>query len=89
MLKTAAVNKLDSLYDLFVKLPVNQTLKDSFVTLQKVKDASTPEARAKAWTELLDPTSMFRLLYCVQIITGIIAKDDKWLEGFIQAGGFF
>lgn len=41
MLKTAAVNKLDGLYDLFVKLPVNQTLKDSFVTLQKVKEASS------------------------------------------------
>lgn len=90
MLKTSAVSKLDSLYDLFVRLPVNLTLRDSFQSLQKVRDADSNESRAQAWTELLDPTSMFRLLYCVQIISGIIAKDENnvWLESFIQVGGF-
>jgi hypothetical protein len=41
MLKTSQVSKLDSIYDLFVKLPVNKTLKESFVSLQKVKEAQS------------------------------------------------
>ena len=88
MLKTSQVSKLDSIYDLFVKLPVNKTLKESFVSLQKVKEAQNPESVAQAWTELLDPTSMFRLLYCVQIINSQISNDESWLQNFIDAGGF-
>jgi len=33
MLKTSQVSKLDSIYGLFVKLPVNKTLMESFVLL--------------------------------------------------------
>jgi len=39
MLKTSQVSKLDSIYGLFVKLPVNRTLRESFATLNKVKEA--------------------------------------------------
>ena len=39
MLKTSQVSKLDSIYGLFVKLPVNRTLRESFATLKKVKEA--------------------------------------------------
>lgn len=83
MFKTSAAEKLDQLYALFQKLPVNKTLKESFESLQQVKESNNQEA----WSELLDPTSMFKLLYCVQIISGL-TQDAAWLQTFIQYGGF-
>jgi hypothetical protein len=65
MLKTSPIEKLDQLYSLFAKLPVNKALRKSFITLSSVREAKSQEEVAKAWTDLLDPTAVFKLLYCI------------------------
>jgi flagellin-specific chaperone FliS len=71
MLKTAPLQDLDSIYDLFTKLPVNENLRNDFKNLDKVSGTKSPEQKQAAWSELLDPSSTFRLMYCISIIKDI------------------
>ena len=91
MLRTAPVDKLDNLYSLFIKLPTNQALRQKYITLAQVKQATSENEKAAAWNDLLHPSFIFKLLYCVKIINGLISSPEggaEWTESFIQLGGF-
>lgn len=66
-------------------------MRQKYITLANVKQAATEEQRAAAWNDLLHPSFIFKLLYCVKIINGLISSPEggaEWTEGFIQMGGF-
>ena len=45
--------------------------------MSKVQSATSPEERTAAWTELFDPQSTFKLLYCLKIIQGEYLSENQ------------
>lgn len=59
------------------------------MTLKSVEEAKSDEQRAAAWNELLDPNSIFHLLYCLSIVNNFIRDNgDEWLAKFLKLGGY-
>ena len=68
----------ESVWALIAKLPKNQSVIESLKTLKFIKDVEKSSAAAggtrdeaaisAAWSSMLDPQAIFKLLYCLQIM---------------------
>jgi hypothetical protein len=82
MLKTADSSQVESVWALVNKLPMNISLKDALFSLSSVTEYAK-------WSELLDPASTFKFLYCLTIIDEFSSEKEyqSWLAKFIDLGG--
>eukprot|EP00742_Colponemidia_sp_Colp-10_P004877 GILJ01005210.1.p1 GENE.GILJ01005210.1~~GILJ01005210.1.p1 ORF type:complete len:2590 (-),score=405.82 GILJ01005210.1:174-7943(-) len=73
-----------SVWDLLTRLPTNTKTKETLYTL-------TPNSKGHVdWDQLLDPVSVHKLLYCLQIVEELSlqeGKKDEWCDRFIALGG--
>ena len=61
----------EPVWALISKLPKNESIIDNLRTLKFIKDvtpAGDPAAVKAAWISLLEPSAIFKLLYCLQIM---------------------
>ena len=81
MLKsTESPQRIESVWSLITKLPVNQARKDNLKHLDLVRQMTD---KAVAWNQLLDTSTLFKLLYSLKIIEEFI-KDEQWVNEFIN-----
>lgn len=85
---------------LLMRIPTNPRINTALISLDDLTQAISPETKKEAWSALLDPKSVFRLLYCLQIIESLvetpasdtfpeeIARRNEWRQKFITYGGF-
>ena len=66
----------EPVWALIAKLPKNESVIDSLKTLQFIKSVTPAAGAARdeaaitaAWNSLLDPQAIFKLLYCLQIMS--------------------
>jgi len=76
-----------STWDLLMLLPTNRQMMSDLRNCA----SSTAEA-APAWNRTLDPTSVFKLLYTLQIVQSVIDKElqeggGSWCSWFASSGG--
>lgn len=82
-------------WQLLNQIPVNQVLYQHLKTLEVSEGATEP-----AWTELLDPNCLHKLLYSLQIVNSFVGVVDhelteeelkeraEWRANFLRMGGF-
>jgi hypothetical protein len=78
-------------WDLLMKLPTNQRNLEQLRRLQTSIDVSN----RTNWNELLDPSSLFKLLYSLQIIESLMYQENptdktqlnEWCRQFVERGG--
>ena len=81
MLKsTESPQRIESVWSLITKLPVNQARKDNLKHLDLVRQTTD---KAAAWNQLLDTSTLFKLLYSLKIIEEF-TKDEQWVNEFIN-----
>eukprot|EP01087_Luapelamoeba_hula_P004813 TRINITY_DN1477_c2_g1_i2.p1 TRINITY_DN1477_c2_g1~~TRINITY_DN1477_c2_g1_i2.p1 ORF type:complete len:2138 (-),score=282.67 TRINITY_DN1477_c2_g1_i2:109-6522(-) len=70
-------------WDLLMCLPTNSKL------LQELRTFQSATYSAPVWSELLNPSSTFKLLYALQIVESEVTNEEgaKWCEGFVAQGG--
>lgn len=69
MLQANSPQLCEPVWALISKLPQNVSVIESLQTLDFIKSAgNTPGATQAAWTSLLNPQTIFKLLYCLQIM---------------------
>lgn len=103
MLKTDKPELLLPVWDLIQRLPVNTLILNNVKELPQVKaarDNGDSEELAAAWTAMFDPSSIYKLLYCLRIVKDNFlpeTEDDEmkeenektaWKDQFMQLGGF-
>ena len=90
---TEATNEIEaSVWQLLQRLPTNPAL---FASLHQL-ESDKPD-----WNSLLNPTSLYRLLYALQILESLtepieddeekelkLAERDRWSRQFLSSGGF-
>jgi hypothetical protein len=69
MLKTADSSQVESVWALINKLPMNIALKDALFSLGSVTEYAK-------WSELLDPASTFKFLYCLTMIDEFCSENE-------------
>jgi hypothetical protein len=78
-------------WDLLMKLPTNQRNLEQLRRLQ----TSTDVSNRTNWNELLDSSSLFKLLYSLQIIESLMYQENptdktqlnEWCRQFVERGG--
>lgn len=85
MLKsTESPQRIESVWSLITKLPVNQARKDNLKHLDLVRQTTD---KTNVWSELLDTSTLFKLLYSLKIIEEF-TKEEQWVNEFINLQGF-
>jgi ubiquitin carboxyl-terminal hydrolase 34 len=73
-------------WDLLMKLRTNPTMLDS---LQRLRSPHDTDPAHPNWNELLDPRSLFKLLYALQIVESLLQPEgeESWRQQFVLRGG--
>lgn len=56
---------MNNIWNLLMKLPSNEKLKNSFLTMEKT------------WEELIDINSFYKCLYCLQIVEELTFTNNQ------------